>query len=145
MMKMNNNATTVRVAINPLASFTPFVLKSILFDCPNKFPDRGIFKLVNHKETAMAGSSIISTSFEGCGSPSPASIMSSIYISAASFMFSSASCCEDPQLEQPGSTGIDALQRPSTSFFRVTFKTKVFICDIPFNVMFSNDNHENTS
>jgi len=127
MMEMNNNTSTVRVTINPLASFASFVLESILFDSPDKLSNRGIPEFVNHTETVMAGSSMTFISSEGCGSISPASTISSMYISAASFIFSSASCREYPQLEQPGSAGIDALQRPSSSSCKVTFITNVFI------------------
>ena len=127
MMEMNNNTTSIRVSIDPLASFTSFVLESILFDSPDKLSDRSIPEFVNHKETAMAGSSMTFISSDGCGSLSPASTISSMYISAASFMFSSASCREYPQLEQPGSAGIDALQRPSSSSCKVTLRTNVFI------------------
>jgi hypothetical protein len=79
-----------------------------------------------HNGTAIAGASMSSTSSEGVGRLSPASIISYIYIPAASFILSKASCEEYPQLEQPGSAGIVALHRPSSSF-RVTFRTKVFI------------------
>src|SRR3989304_8826986 len=127
MMEMNNNTASVRGAITPWASFASLVLESILFDSPDEISDRGIPEYVNHTETAMAGSSMTFISSEGCGSLSPASTISSRYISAASFMFSSASCREYPHLEQPASAGINALQRPSSSSCKVTLRTNVFI------------------
>lgn len=105
MVVMNNYTAAIMMSIDPLTAFAPGVLKSILFKCSNKFSDRCVLEFTNHKETATAGSSITSISSDGVGSPSPAAILSSRYISAASFMFSKASCREYPQLEQPGREG----------------------------------------
>ena len=56
MVIMNNDTASIRVAINSLAAFASFVLKSILLECPDKLFDRGIIpEYVSHKETAMAG------------------------------------------------------------------------------------------
>jgi hypothetical protein len=131
MVIMDNYTASIWVAINSLAVFASFVLKSILLECQDKLSDRGIPEFVSHKETAMAGSSITSILSDGPGMASLASIISSIYISAASFMFSNASCWEYPQLEQPGRAGMDALQRPSSSSIRTTFNTRVFIYKSP--------------
>jgi len=141
MVIMNNDTASIRVAINSLAAFASFVLKSILFECPDKLFDRGIPEYVSHKETAMAGSSITSILSESAEMLSPASIISSIYISAASFMFSNASCREYPQLEQPGRAGIDALQRLSSSSLRSTLRTNVFIYDFLLDLVNKNVNH----
>lgn len=112
MMIMNDNTTSVEMAINPLASFAPFVFESILLKGPNEFSNRSISESMYHNETAIAGASMSSTSSEGAGRSSPESIISSIYISAASFILSKASCEEYPQLEQPGSAGTVQYFRP---------------------------------
>ena len=60
----------------------------------DEFSDRGVFEFIDHRETVIAGSSMSSIRSEGCGGPSPASIISPTYTSAASFMFANASCGE---------------------------------------------------
>ena len=58
MVIMDDDTTTIRVAIDSLTSFASFVFKTILFKGPNEFSDWCIFESVNHMETATAGSSI---------------------------------------------------------------------------------------
>ena len=112
MMKMNNNTSSIGVTIHPLASFASFVLESILFYRPDEFSHGSIFENMNHTEIAMASSFKTSMASDGMGKLSPAANMSSMYIPAASFILSSASCLEYPQLEQPGNTGTEALHLP---------------------------------
>jgi len=78
MMVMNNNTPSILVAIHPLASFAFSVLKPILLKCTKEITNRNIFKFMNHKDTATAGSSMTSKLSDGAGIPSPESIMSSI-------------------------------------------------------------------
>ena len=61
MVIMNNNTATIRMSINSLAPFTPFVLEAILFKRPDEFSDRGVLEFIDHRETVIAGSSMSST------------------------------------------------------------------------------------
>jgi hypothetical protein len=76
MMIVDYHTAAVRVAINPLASFSSPVFKAILFKCADKVSDRSVLQLADHRETATAGSSMTPILSEGLGSSSPASSMS---------------------------------------------------------------------
>ncbi len=78
MMVMNNDAPSVTMAINSLASLPLSILEFVLFQCSKELADGNIFKFVNHRETATAGPSMISNVPDGVGSSSLASIISSI-------------------------------------------------------------------
>lgn len=75
---MNDYTPAIGMTINSLAAFASSVIKSILFECPDKFSDGSIFELMDHNETAIAGSSKTSILSDGDGISSPASIRSSI-------------------------------------------------------------------
>lgn len=78
MMVMNDNSSSIFVAIYPLASFPFSIMETVLLQCPKKVANRNIFKFMNHMETATAGSSMISKDSDEDGIFSPASIISSI-------------------------------------------------------------------
>jgi len=78
MMVMNHNTSSILVAIHPLASFPFSILETVLLQCPKKIANGNIFKFMNHRETAIAGSSMTSILSDGVGIPSPESIISSI-------------------------------------------------------------------
>ena len=78
MMVMNNNTPSIAVTIYSLASLPLSILESVLLQCPKEIANGNIFKFMDHRETATAGSSMISNISDGDGIPSPASIISSI-------------------------------------------------------------------
>ncbi len=49
MVIMDDDTAAIRVAINPLTPFAPFVYKAVPFKCSNEFSDRGILKFGNHR------------------------------------------------------------------------------------------------
>ena len=75
---MNNNTPSVRVAVYSLASLPLPILEAVLLQRPKEIANRNIFEVVDHRETATAGSSMISNVSDADGIPSPASILSSI-------------------------------------------------------------------
>jgi hypothetical protein len=78
MMIMNNNTPSITMTIYSLASFPFSILESVLPQCPQEVANRNIFKFMDHRETATAGSSMISNVSDEDGIPSPASTISSI-------------------------------------------------------------------
>ena len=76
MVVMNDDASSIGMAIHSLASFPLSVLESILFQRPKKVTNWNILKFMNHKEMATADPSMNVP--DEVGSSSLASAISSI-------------------------------------------------------------------